>query len=110
MVRLCRGVPLATLALAFVLVTALVAGWRGLRAIVGLALAFVVLWQYVLPGLIAGENAVVLAAVRFGRWIMAVVLYLVEWVLLRTSTALLGTLTGLLLVGLLGTVGRTRPT
>ena len=51
-----RGVPLATLALAFVLVTALVAGWRGVRAIVGLALAFVVLWQYVLPGLITGEN------------------------------------------------------
>lgn len=99
-----RGVPLATLALAFVLITALVAGWRGLRAIVGLALAFVVLWQYVLPGLIAGENAVVLALCG-SAVIMAVVLYLAHGFSLRTSTALLGTLTGLLLVGALGALG-----
>ena len=99
-----RAVPLATLALAFVLVTALVAGWRGLRAIVGLGIAFVVLWTYVLPGLIAGENAVVLA-LGASAVIMAVVLYLAHGVSLRTSTALLGTLTGLLLVGALGTLG-----
>ena len=99
-----RGVPLATLALAFVLITALVAGWRGLRAIVGLALAFVVLWQYVLPGLIAGEDAVVLALCG-SAVIMAVVLYLAHGFSLRTSTALLGTLTGLLLVGALGALG-----
>jgi hypothetical protein len=82
-----RGVPLATLALAFVLVTMLVAGWRGLRAIVGLALAFVVLWQYVLPGLIAGEDAVVLALCG-SAVIMAVVLYLAHGFSLRTSTAI----------------------
>ena len=57
------------------LITALVAGWRGVRAIVGLVLAFVVLWQYVLPGLIAGEDAVVLALCG-SAVIMAVVLYL----------------------------------
>ncbi|KQY25695.1 YibE/F family protein [Cellulomonas sp. Root485] len=99
-----RGVPLATLALAFVLITALVAGWRGVRAIVGLVLAFVVLWQYVLPGLIAGEDAVVLALCG-SAVIMAVVLYLAHGFSLRTSTALLGTLTGLLLVGALGALG-----
>ncbi|WP_421741678.1 YibE/F family protein [Cellulomonas sp.] len=99
-----RGVPLATLALAFVLVTALVAGWRGLRAIAGLVVAFVVLWQYVLPGLIAGEDAVVLA-LSASAVIMAIVLYLAHGFSLRTSTALLGTLTGLVLVGALGALG-----
>ncbi|WP_421733539.1 YibE/F family protein [Cellulomonas sp.] len=99
-----RGVPLATLALAFVLVTALVAGWRGLRAIAGLVIAFVVLWQYVLPGLIAGEDAVVLA-LSASAVIMAIVLYLAHGFSLRTSTALLGTLTGLVLVGALGALG-----
>ncbi|KRD45358.1 YibE/F family protein [Cellulomonas sp. Root930] len=99
-----RGVPLATLALAFVLITALVAGWRGLRAIAGLVIAFVVLWQYVLPGLIAGEDAVVLA-LSASAVIMAIVLYLAHGFSLRTSTALLGTLTGLVLVGALGALG-----
>lgn len=99
-----RGVPLATLALAFVLVTALVAGWRGLRAIAGLVIAFVVIWQYVLPGLIAGEDAVVLA-LSASAVIMAIVLYLAHGFSLRTSTALLGTLTGLVLVGALGALG-----
>lgn len=99
-----RGVPLATLALAFVLITALVAGWRGLRAIVGLGIAFVLLWVYLLPGLIAGENAVVLA-LSASAVIMAIVLYLAHGFSVRTSTALLGTLTGLLLVGALGALG-----
>jgi uncharacterized membrane protein len=99
-----RGVPLATLALAFVLITALVAGWRGLRAIAGLAIAFVVLWQYVLPGLIAGQDAMVLA-LSASAVIMAIVLYLAHGFSLRTSTALLGTLAGLVLVGALGALG-----
>ncbi|MCL2464234.1 MAG: YibE/F family protein, partial [Micrococcales bacterium] len=99
-----RTVPLSTLALAFVLVTALVAGWRGIRAIVGLAVAFVVLWSYVIPGLVAGRNAMVLtlcAAVA----IMTVVGYVTHGFSLRTSTALLGTFAGLALVAGVGALG-----
>jgi uncharacterized membrane protein len=99
-----RTVPLATLVLGFVLVTALVAGWRGIRAIVGLVVALVVLWVYVLPALVAGENAVLVtlcAAVA----IMAVVGYLTHGFSLRTSTALLGTFVGLALVAGLGALG-----
>ena len=60
--------------------------------------------QYVLPGLITGENAVVLALCG-SAVIMAVVLYLAHGFSVRTSTALLGTLTGLLLVAAIGTLG-----
>ena len=99
-----RGIPLGALALAFALVTALVAGWRGLRAIVGLAVAAVVLWLYVLPGLVAGEHAVLLALCG-SAVIMTAVLYLTHGLSTRTTVALLGTLVGLLLVAGLGALG-----
>lgn len=99
-----RTVPLATFALAFVLLVALIARWRGLLAILGLVIAFVVIWLYILPGLIAGEDAMVLALCG-SAVIMTVVLYLAHGFSLRTSTALLGTLTGLLLIGALGALG-----
>jgi uncharacterized membrane protein len=96
-----REVPLATLVLAFVLVTALVAGWRGLRAIVGLALAMVLLWVYLIPGLIAGENAALITLCASVA-IMTVVGYLTHGASLRTSTALLGTFVGLGLIAGIG--------
>lgn len=99
-----RTLPLTTLGLAFVLVTAVVAGWRGLRAIVGLVVAVVVLWVYVIPAIVAGENAVLVtlfAAVA----IMTVVGYVTHGFSLRTSTALLGTFAGLGMVAAIGALG-----
>lgn len=98
-----RGVPLGTLALVFLLVTALVAGWRGLRAVLGLAISFVVLWIYVLPGLVEGTDALLLALTA-SAVIMTVVLYLAHGVSVRTTTALVGTFAGLLVVTLVGAV------
>ena len=99
-----RTVPLATLAMAFLLVTAVVAGWRGFRALIGLAVAMVLLWVYLLPGLIAGQNAMVLSLTS-SVVIMTVVGYLTHGLSLRTSTALLGTFFGLGLIGGLGVFG-----
>lgn len=99
-----RTVPLTSLTLAFLLVTALVAGWRGIRAIVGLVAAMVLLWVYVLPGLVAGENALLLTLCA-SVVIMTVVGYLTHGLSLRTSTALLGTFVGLALIAGLGALG-----
>lgn len=99
-----RTVPLATLAMAFLLVTAVVAGWRGFRALIGLVVAMVVLWVYLLPGLIAGQSAMVVSLAS-SVVIMTVVGYLTHGLSLRTSTALLGTFFGLGLIGGLGAFG-----
>jgi uncharacterized membrane protein len=99
-----RTIPLTTIALAFALAIVLVAGARGARALVGLVIAFAVIGWYVLPALLAGENAVVVA-LSASTLIMVVVLYLAHGLSLRTSTALLGTLAGLLLTAGLGVVG-----
>ncbi|MBD7918944.1 YibE/F family protein [Cellulomonas sp. Sa3CUA2] len=99
-----RTLPLGTFALAFALVTTLVAGLRGLRALVGLALAFLVLGAYVLPALVAGQDGLAVALAG-STAIVVVVLYLAHGVSLRTTTALVGTLLGLAMVTGLGLLG-----
>ncbi|QGQ18822.1 YibE/F family protein [Cellulomonas sp. JZ18] len=99
-----RGVPLLALAVVFALLTVLVAGVRGLRALVGLVLAFAVLGGYLLPAVVAGENALVVALCASAA-IVVTVLYLAHGVSLRTTTALVGTLAGLALVTALGVAG-----
>ncbi|ADG73070.1 YibE/F family protein [Cellulomonas flavigena DSM 20109] len=99
-----RTLPLGTFALAFALVTTLVAGLRGLRALVGLALAFLVLGAYVLPALVAGHDGLGVA-LSGSTVIVVVVLYLAHGVSVRTTTALVGTLLGLAMVTGLGLLG-----
>lgn len=96
-----RAVPLGVLAGAFALVVIAVAGMRGLRSLVGLGLAFGVIGWYMLPALLDGRNPVAVGLVSSAT-IMVVVLYLAHGVSRRTTTALLGTLAGLLVAAGLG--------
>lgn len=95
-----RGVPILVWALLFVGAVVLVASWRGLRSIIGLAFAFLVLGVFTLPAILNGESPVAVAVVSAAA-ILFVVLYLAHGVSLRTSSALLGTLTSLVLAGVL---------
>ncbi|HEY3407785.1 MAG TPA: YibE/F family protein, partial [Propionicimonas sp.] len=61
-------------------------------------------WTYLLPGLIAGGNALVLT-LSASVAIMTIVGYLTHGLSLRTSTALLGTFVGLALIAGLGAFG-----
>jgi uncharacterized membrane protein len=98
-----RDVPIIALALAFALVVGLVARLRGLASLVGLAFAFVILLQFVLPALLAQESPTLVSLVGSAA-IMFVVLYLAHGFSARTTTALVGTLFGLTLVAVLGSV------
>lgn len=88
-----RGKPLVLLALLFCLVVVGVARWRGLRALVGLGVAAVVVATFLLPALLEGHDPVALGLATSGA-IMVVVLYLAHGVTVRTTTALLGTMVG----------------
>ena len=98
-----RDVPIITLAVAFAVVVGLVARWRGLASLVGLAFAFFVLLQFVLPGLLS-ESSPTLVSLVGSAAIMFVVLYLAHGFSARTTTALVGTLFGLSLVAVLGSL------
>ncbi|MGW4364483.1 YibE/F family protein [Nocardia takedensis] len=98
-----RGLPLTLIVVAFIVVIIAVARWRGLRALIGLIFAFAVLVTFLLPALLDGKPAVPVALVA-GALILYVVLYLAHGVNLRTSSALLGTLTSMLLAAVLSWV------
>ena len=91
-----RSWPLGIVAALFAVVVVAVARWRGLRAIVGIVVAFGVLMVFLLPALRDGAPAVPVSLVASGAILYAVI-YLAHGVSLRTSAALLGTLTALLL-------------
>ncbi|NEW59084.1 YibE/F family protein, partial [Nocardia cyriacigeorgica] len=103
-----RGLPLTLITLAFVVVIIVVARWRGLRALLGLGFAFGVLVVFMLPALLDGKPAIPVALVA-GSLILYAVLYLAHGVNLRTSSALLGTLTSMVLAAVLSwlTIGVT---
>jgi uncharacterized membrane protein len=91
-----RGWPLIALAIAFAVVIVAVARWRGLLAMVGIVVAFLVLVVFLLPALRDGAPAVPVALVASAAILYAVI-YLAHGVSLRTSAALLGTLSSLLI-------------
>jgi len=95
-----RRVPLAVLAAVFAIVIVAVARWRGLRALVGIVIAFAVLVLFMLPALRDGAAALPVALVASAAILFAVI-YLAHGVSLRTSAALLGTLTAMALAAVL---------
>jgi uncharacterized membrane protein len=98
-----RTTPMLVLTVLFAVVVAAVARLRGLAALVGLAFAFLVLLRFVLPALLAGSSPTLVSLVGSAT-IMFVVLYLAHGFSARTTTALVGTLFGLALVTVLGSV------
>ncbi len=98
-----RDTPIIVLAITFAVVVGLVARLRGLASLVGLSFAFVVLLTFVLPGLLS-ESSPTLVSLVGSAAIMFVVLYLAHGFSARTTTALVGTLFGLTLVAVMGSI------
>jgi uncharacterized membrane protein len=98
-----RGTPVIVLAVLFAVVVGAVARLRGLASLVGLAFAFAVLLWFLLPGLLSDHSPMLVSLVGSSA-IMFVVLYLSHGFSARTTTALVGTLFGLALVAVLGSV------
>lgn len=98
-----RGLPLALIVAVFAVVIIAVARWRGLRALIGLVIAFGVVVGFLLPALLDGKPAIPVALVS-GAVILYAVLYLAHGVSLRTSSALLGTLAAMILAAVLSYV------
>jgi uncharacterized membrane protein len=95
-----RTLPIIFLAVLYAVVVIAVARWRGLRALIGLAGAYAVLVSFMLPGLVEGKPPLLLALVG-STVIMIGVLYFAHGFSARTSTALLGTMFGLVITSLL---------
>ncbi|MEV6868257.1 YibE/F family protein [Streptosporangium subroseum] len=97
-----RQSPIGLLAIAFAVAVVAVARWRGLAALIGMGFACLVLFWFMLPALLGGESPLLVGLVGSSA-IMFVVLYLAHGFSARTTTALAGTLFGLLATAGLGT-------
>ncbi|WP_324651183.1 YibE/F family protein [Georgenia sp. H159] len=89
-----RTVPVAWLAVLYAVVVLLVARWRGLAAMAGLAASLAVVVVFVLPALMTGAPPLAVALVG-GSAMMFFSVYLAHGLSIRTTTALLGTFIGL---------------
>lgn len=90
-----RSMPLVLLAVVFVALVVLIARFKGLAAILGLAVVYPMVVWFVMPALRAGENPV-LVALTASSAVLLVLLYLAHGVNAKTTIALLGTFAGLL--------------
>jgi uncharacterized membrane protein len=98
-----RQAPLLWLGLVFAVAVIAIGRVRGLAALIGLGLSFVLLIAFVLPAILEGSNALVVAIVASSA-IMFVLMYLAHGVNPKTTAALLGTLVSLALTGVLAAV------
>ena len=88
---------------AFAIVTIIVAGWRGIRALVSLALTLVLAVKLLIPLLLAGWNPVGLA-ISLGTLITIASLLLTQGFTRATLAAVLGTAIALAATGVLAVV------
>ncbi|MGX7829228.1 YibE/F family protein [Actinokineospora sp. 24-640] len=95
-----RGVPLVLLAAVFVLAVLALGRWKGLAALSSLGVSVGVLIVFVLPAIVRGENPLLVGITAAGV-IMFAALYLTHGFSARTSTAVLGTMVSLGLIGAL---------
>lgn len=96
-----RGSPMLLLFIVYVALVIAVARWRGLGALLGLALAFGVVIFFTIPALFNGGDPLVIGLVT-GSGALFLLLYLAHGPNARTTTAYLGTLAGLSVTAVLG--------
>ncbi len=98
-----RTVPLFVMSLLFAGAVVILARWKGVTALIGLAASMVILAVFVLPALLQGSPPVAIAALGAGA-IAVVSMGLAHGFNVRTGVALIGTLLALIITTLLGWV------
>lgn len=91
-----RTTPVALLAAVYLILIVAVAGLKGVRAVLGLGLAGAVFAVFMLPALLDGTHPLAVTLVGSMAMMLAC-LYLAHGISIRTTTALLGTVAGVLL-------------
>ena len=95
-----RRAPLQWLFLIFVVSVAAVGRWRGLSALLGMGLSFLVIFKFILPQIMAGRDPV-LIAILGSLLIVPLTFYLSHGLGRKTTVAVVGTLVSLVFTGLL---------
>jgi uncharacterized membrane protein len=95
-----RSKPLGWLFAAFVLVSVLISGWKGLRSLVGILFSLGMIVYFIIPLILAGRDPV-LVSITGGFIFLSVTMYLVYGWNLKTHASVLGILIALSITGAL---------
>ena len=95
-----RTKPLLILFGTFVLFSAIISGWKGIRGILGMVISMAVIIYYIIPQILNGKDPVIIS-VSGAFFLLAVTLYLVYGWTYKTHAAVLGMLISLLLTAFL---------
>ena len=97
-----RSTSMVWLVALFAVAVLLLGRWRGLASLVALGFSFLVLVVYLFPAILTGGDPVIIGVLA-ASVIMFGVLYMTHGVSAQTSSAVLGTVLSLALIGVLGT-------
>lgn len=89
--------------LIFVVLTVLIAGRWGITSIVGMAYSFYIIFTFILPMIIKGYDAVIVAIVG-SMFIIPVTFFLSHGINRKTINAMFGTVLSMIIVGLLSLI------
>ena len=96
-----RGGNMLTVAIVFALIVVAVGRWRGALALVGVGASIMLLATFILPAVLAGKPALLVAVIG-AVGIMVIVLYLAHGISHRTTAALFGSIFGILFTAVAG--------
>ncbi|MFC0622736.1 YibE/F family protein [Kribbella deserti] len=98
-----RSTPLLLISVIFAVAVVAMSRWKGVAALLALALSAVLILKFILPAILRGSDPVLVAVVG-GVVIMVAALYMTHGVNAQTSIALIGTIAALALTALVGTL------
>jgi uncharacterized membrane protein len=95
-----RSQSLAWLFAAFIFVSVLISGWKGVRGLIGILFSLAVIIFFIIPQILAGNDPV-LVSILGGFVFLSVSMYLVYGWTLKTHSAVVGILISMFITGLL---------
>jgi len=87
----------------FILVTIIIAKWRGIMSLIGMAISFLVIFFFILPQISSGANPVEIAILG-SLIIIPVSFFLSHGINMKTFVAIIGTLVALIITGVLSVI------
>lgn len=89
--------------LLFVLITVVIGKWRGLASVIGMVVSFYVIFSFVLPQILSGQNPII-AAIFAAFFIIPITFYLSHGFNKKTTIAIVGTVIALIATGILASI------
>jgi uncharacterized membrane protein len=98
-----RKDSLILLSVIFVILLVLIAKWKGLSSILGMIFTFFVVFVFILPHILSGDNPVLIAIIG-SLVIIPVSFYLAHGLNKKTTVAIIGSIITLIIITILGSI------